>query len=86
VVRKNLFFYKPDEDIADGADAVSANDVRTLYLKPEYGTQAFYELALFTQEASSQGVGSPSNSGQSNGFKNPPLQTLSGPGNGIAIQ
>lgn len=81
-----LFFYRPDEPIDSNAIPVSSNGLETLYLRPGFGPQAFYELTLFTQEASSQGTGSPSSGGQSEGRKNPSIQTISGPGNGLTFQ
>jgi hypothetical protein len=75
-----LFFYRPDDIEQSQGIPVPAAGFDTLYLKGQPCLQAFYELALFTQEAASQGTGSPSSGGQSEGRKTQPLQPVSGPG------
>jgi hypothetical protein len=79
-VTRDLLFYRPGEPIDTNAVFVASSGFKKLYVKGSNGLQAFYELALFTQEASSQGTGSPSSGGQSEGRKTEPLQRISAPG------
>ena len=76
---KYTLFYPPGTT-GDDASPVYANGASSIALRGEAGVQGFYELVLFTQEASSQGTGSPASGGQSDGRKTSPLQTFSGPG------
>jgi hypothetical protein len=82
---RDLFFYLPNEEPREDAYAVHDGGFATLYLKGLAGMQAFNELALFTQEAASQGTGSPASGGQSYGRKSEPLLTISGPGTSTTI-
>jgi hypothetical protein len=75
----DVFFYRPDEPLGSDAIAIPSNGANTLYVRGQCGLQAFYELALFTQEAATQGTGSPASGGQSEGRKTEPLQRISVP-------
>jgi hypothetical protein len=77
--KNELSFYLPDEPHGSDAIAIPSNGPNTLYVRGHCGLQAFYELALFTQEAASQGTGSPASGGQSEGRKTEPLQRISVP-------
>lgn len=76
---QRLFFYEPGEFIDRDAIAIASNGLTPLYVRGENGRVAFNELALFTQEAASQGTGSPTSGGQSDGRKTEPLQRISVP-------
>jgi hypothetical protein len=79
------WLYLPGEDVPADAIALLTNDLGTVYVKgsyngdPQYGLKFFYEFVLFTEDASSQGTGSPASGGQSDGRKTPPVQRVNIP-------
>jgi hypothetical protein len=78
----NNWLYGPTESPEPGAVPLPSNEVGTLYAKPG-GLKYFFEFVLFTQEAMSQGTGSPTSGGQSEGRKTSPTQDISIPVGGI---
>jgi hypothetical protein len=87
LLRKNRnlrddWLYLPGEVVGQDAVALPSNGLTTLYVKND-GMMYFYELALFTLDAASEGTGSPSSFGQSAGRKTAPPTTLNIPVGGI---
>jgi hypothetical protein len=74
----------PDEQQQLGAISLPPDGLRRLYAKEEgQGLKYFYEFVLFCVEASSQGTGSPSSGGQSEGRKTAAPVTISAPVGGF---
>jgi hypothetical protein len=83
VVLKNDWLYAPNEaQGGPGAVPLPSSEFATLYVNSDR-LKYFYEFVLFTQEAASQGTGSPTSGGQSEGRKNPPPQNINIPVGGI---
>ncbi|HLI99400.1 MAG TPA: hypothetical protein VKT76_06775 [Bradyrhizobium sp.] len=75
----------PEDGIQSDTVALPSNGDGTIYVKgeyekdPQYGLKYFYEFALLTEDASSQGTGSPASGGQSLGRKTPNVERISVP-------
>ena len=80
----SLMFYRPEQL---GPDAIPVNTIsgEALQLRGKEGLEAFYELTLFAQEASSQGASGIGSGGQSFGRKTSPLIKISAPTSGGVI-
>jgi hypothetical protein len=82
---RNDWLYGPKDQLGPDAVALPSNGISTIYLKknangqPDGGRRYFYEFVLFTEDASSQGTGSPASGGQSQGRKTPNVQRVSIP-------
>src|SRR5215469_12642384 len=81
-VLTNDWLYAPTEAHGPEAVPLPSNELGTLFVTSN-GLKYFNEFVLFTQEAASQGTGSPASGGQSEGRKNPPTQNISIPVGGI---
>jgi hypothetical protein len=85
IALRNDWLYRPDEDLPTDAVALPTNGGEGLYVKgavgddPHFGLHYFYEFVLLTEDASSQGTGSPTSGGQSEGRKTPNLERVSIP-------
>jgi hypothetical protein len=83
------WLYAPWETLDEDAVPLPSDGIETLYAKrlvdgfrgpkTESGMKYFYELALLTEGATSQGTGSPASAGQSQGRKTENLQRISIP-------
>jgi hypothetical protein len=72
----NWLYWNNDEPLGPDAIAFTTNDFRTIHVRGELGKALFYEFILFTQDASVQGTGTSTSSGQSNGHKTAPTQKV----------
>jgi hypothetical protein len=86
---RNDWLYAPGDTQGPDAVRLPSNGFDSIYIKktvnddPDGGRRYFYEFALFTGQAASEGTGSPSSDGQSLGRKTAPLQRISIPVGGI---
>ena len=87
------WLYLPGEEVdISNAVALPSNGIDTLFIRksvlidgvPSSGRRYFNELALFSEDASTQGTGSPTSGGQSLGRKTAPLERISIPVGGGA--
>jgi hypothetical protein len=85
IALRNDWLVLPGDDIPTDAIALPSNGLETIYVRGAYfgeaafGLKYFNEFALFTEDASSQGTGSPASSGQSLGRKTPNTERISIP-------
>lgn len=87
------WLYGPDEPKEANAVPLPARVQPELYARETVyddrgnkigkGIYFFYQLVLFSEDASSQGTGSPASGGQSDGRKTPPLERVSIPVGGV---
>lgn len=73
---RDNWLYPPQQMPPAGAIALPSAGVSHLYANDPTELKFFYEFALFCVEASSQGTGSPSSGGQSEGRKTTSPQTI----------
>ncbi|WP_159011368.1 hypothetical protein [Bradyrhizobium sp. S69] len=85
VALRNDWLCLSGDDVPADAIALPSNGDGTIYVKgrvgddPQFGLKYFYEFALFTEDASSQGTGSPTSGGQSDGRKTSNVERISVP-------
>lgn len=86
---RNDWLYLPGQPVASDAIALPYSGLTTLYARRAVdgelnaGLKYFYELVLFSEDAASQGTGSPASGGQSDGRKSVTPQRVNIPVGGI---